>query len=122
MLPKVPLSYTEDQREFLAALRQVAADGLILRKDISEWEILDTRPATGPRGEARFASYTIQSKNYVRRAPEDTPVKILFRGSAIAGPSSVTVDEYQLIQHPFYSDQFNQDLWVAPAIIDQFTE
>jgi hypothetical protein len=123
MLPKVPLSYTDDQREFLAALRKVAADALILGNDVSaDWEVLDTRPATGPRGEARYASYTIQSKDYVRQAAGRTPVRILFRGSAIAGPSSVLVNEYQLIPHPFFTEQYNSELWQAPAIIDQFTE
>jgi len=122
MLPKVPLSYLDDQRAFLAALREVAADALLHGKSVPDWEIIETRPATGPRGEARFASYVIQSKDYVRQSPGSTPVRILFRGSAIAGPSSVKVDEYQLLPHPYYVAEYNPDRYVPPAIIDQFAE
>jgi hypothetical protein len=103
MLPNVPMTYTEDQAKFLAALREVAAELLLDGKPEGEWQLIDTRPASGPRGEARYASYTIQSRDFVKRGKYDHPVRILFRGSATGDRSSVRVSGYQLIRHPYYA-------------------
>jgi hypothetical protein len=120
MLPKVPMTYTEDQAEFLAALREAAADLLIDGKPEGEWLIVDTRPIAGPRGEARYSSFTIESRDFVRRGKYDRPCRIMFRGSATGDRASVRVSGYQLIPHPYYGSIY--DTTVEPNIVNQYEE
>lgn len=120
MLPSVPMTQTEDQADFLASLRAVAVGLLLEGEKQGEWQIVDTRPTAGPRGEARFASFTIQSRDFVKRDRFSVPVRVLFRGTATGSRQSVQVTGYQLIPHPYYVSG-NPDP-TAPQVVYQYEE